>query len=222
MTDRPTTFTIRNRQLGVLIRSARQASGRSATDCAQATGVPSERFDAYELGESAPSLPELEMLAYYLGLPLENFWSRDVLNPPARPDLKRLLPLRQNVIGALLRQARQEAGLSVEDLAARTHLPQDRLAAYELGQQPVPLPELETLAASLDRAVADFQDRHGPVGRWAAHQRALAQLSELPPDLLEFLLKPVNRPYLDLARRLSEMSVEKLRAVAEGLLEITL
>jgi len=39
---------------------------------------------------------------------------------------------------------------------------------------------------------------------------------------LDFISKPVNRPYLQLAQRLSEMSVEKLRMVAEGLLEITL
>jgi hypothetical protein len=40
--------------------------------------------------------------------------------------------------------------------------------------------------------------------------------------LLEFVSKPVNRPYLELAQRLSKTNVENLRAVAEGLLEITL
>jgi hypothetical protein len=44
---------------------------------------------------------------------------------------------------------------------------------------------------------------------------------ELPEDVREFICKPVNLPYLKLAMRLSELSVEKLRAVAEGLLEIT-
>ena len=38
----------------------------------------------------------------------------------------------------------------------------------------------------------------------------------------QFVSKPVNQPYLELAQRLSEMSVERLRSVAEGLLEITL
>ena len=41
-------------------------------------------------------------------------------------------------------------------------------------------------------------------------------------ELQGFVCKPINRPYLELAVRLSEMSVEKLRGVAEGLLEITL
>jgi hypothetical protein len=37
-----------------------------------------------------------------------------------------------------------------------------------------------------------------------------------------FVCQPVNRPYLELAMKLSDLSREKLRAVAEGLLDITL
>jgi hypothetical protein len=50
----------------------------------------------------------------------------------------------------------------------------------------------------------------------------MQNFAELSPELQDFLSKPINRPYLELAQRLSEMDVEKLRAVAEGLLEITL
>ena len=44
---------------------------------------------------------------------------------------------------------------------------------------------------------------------------------ELPPDLQSFVCKPVNRPYLDIALKLSELPVDKLRILAESLLEIT-
>ena len=44
----------------------------------------------------------------------------------------------------------------------------------------------------------------------------------LSPELQDFISKPINRPYLEIAQRLGDMSVEKLRTVAEGLLEITL
>jgi len=60
------------------------------------------------------------------------------------------------------------------------------------------------------------------VGKWITQQAVVREVLELPPDLQAFVCLPVNRPYIELARRLSEMSVEKLRAVAEGLLEITL
>ncbi len=61
----------------------------------------------------------------------------------------------------------------------------------------------------------------GAVGVWNAQQRAMQNFLALPLELQLFIAKPVNRPYLDLAVRLNDMSVEKLRAVAEGLLEIT-
>ena len=83
------------------------------------------------------------------------------------------------------------------------------------------MPELEALSGMLQRSIREFQDHHGPVGIWNAQQRALNSFLQLPLELQLFIAKPVNRPYLDLAARLSDMSVEKLRAVAEGLLEIT-
>jgi hypothetical protein len=36
-----------------------------------------------------------------------------------------------------------------------------------------------------------------------------------------FVCKPVNRPYLELAKKLSGMSTDKLRSLAEDILEIT-
>ena len=53
-------------------------------------------------------------------------------------------------------------------------------------------------------------------------KKAVEDFSKLPLDMQQFVSKPANLPYLELAQRLSEMSVERLRAVAEGLLEITL
>jgi len=44
---------------------------------------------------------------------------------------------------------------------------------------------------------------------------------ELPLELRQFVAKPVNRPYLELAMKLSNMSRDKLRSVAEDLLDIT-
>ena len=73
----------------------------------------------------------------------------------------------------------------------------------------------------LNRSIREFQDQKGPVGAWNAQQSAIRDFLALPQDIQTFITKPINRPYLDLAIRLSEMSVDKLRAVAEGLLEIT-
>ncbi len=52
-------------------------------------------------------------------------------------------------------------------------------------------------------------------------QKAVQDFLQLPPELQNFVSKPVNRPYLELAMKLSSMSTDKLRSVAEDLLEIT-
>lgn len=208
------------------MRAARLAAGKTVAECAQAIGVSPETFETYEIGDRSPSLPELEALAYFLDVPIEHFWGREVISKGKRSldslDIARLNALRQRVVGAMLRQTRLESSLSPEQLAEHAGISPGQLAAFEVGEEPVPVPVLESLAAALNRPIRDFQDSSGPVGAWIARQRALGQFSELPAELQEFISKPVNRPYLELAKRLSEMSVEKLRAVAEGLLEITL
>jgi hypothetical protein len=67
-----------------------------------------------------------------------------------------------------------------------------------------------------------FFDQSGPVGQWMNSQRALQKFLDLSEDMQKFVCQPVNRPYIELAMKLSGMSKDKLRSVAEGLLDITL
>jgi transcriptional regulator with XRE-family HTH domain len=225
MTINPTLKIIRAKKLGVLIRDARSKSGKNLEECAQALGLSRDEFQAIEFGERPPTLPELELLAYYLEIPLDHFWGSETLktNGKSKPiDPEQIKKLRQRFIGALVRKARIESGLTIDDLAEKAGCTTVTLLSYELGETPVPLPELEILALALNTSIGNFQDQHGPVGTWFVQQRAMNEFLDLPPELQSFVCKPVNRPYIELAIRLSEMQVEKLRAVAEGLLEITL
>jgi hypothetical protein len=43
----------------------------------------------------------------------------------------------------------------------------------------------------------------------------------LSPELQAFIAKPINRPYLELAVKLSQLDADRLRSVAEALLAIT-
>jgi transcriptional regulator with XRE-family HTH domain len=225
MPTTPPEQMLRAKIIGALIREARLAAKRTPEECAQVIGISTEAFGAIELGTRAVSLPELETLAYFLDMPIEHFWERDRL-AEMRPErslsgLEQLMRIRHRMIGALLRQARLESGFTLETLAERAQVSPEQLEAYELGKEAVPLPMLETLSGMLHRSIREFQDQHGPVGVWNAQQRAVKDFLSLPLDLQLFVSKPVNRPYLELAIRLNDMSVEKLRAVAEGLLEIT-
>ncbi len=225
MAINPLALTIRAKKLGVLIMDARRASNKSIRECADAIGVSEQIFEEYESGSKAPSLPELELLAYNLNVPLDQFWSKNILSTGAiKKDgvkTERLIGLRQRIIGVLLRQARLDAGFTLEVLAEQAHFSPALLEAYELGEMPVPLPDLEVLTGLLNRPLKEFQDRRGPVSIWADQQHYVRDFLSLSPQLQAFVSKPVNRPYLELASRLSDMSVDKLRSIAEVLLEIT-
>jgi transcriptional regulator with XRE-family HTH domain len=221
-----TQVVVRSKKLGVLIRDARLARRRTLAECAQATGVTAGIFRAWEEGRRAPSLPELEILAYSFDLPFSHFWSREIRSDGPAPtealNLPALIGIRQRLIGALLRQEREKAGLSLRSLADSSGISTPRLRSYELGERAIPLPELEGLLSILGGRLESMFDQGGPVGHWMAEKKAITDFLQLPRELQEFASKPVNRPYLELAMKLSAMSTDKLRSVAEVLLDITL
>jgi transcriptional regulator with XRE-family HTH domain len=219
-------ITIREKKLGLLIRDARLSERRSIKDCADAIGVKSGLFRAYEEGRRAPSLPELETLVYYLKLPIAQFWGKqiksDSTTPMAEMDMARLISLRQRMIGALLRQERNNINMTVRQLSIQTGIAPGRLNAFELGERAIPVSELESILTVMGSRIETFFDQSGPVGQWMNSQRGLEKFLELSEEMQKFVCQPVNRPYIELAMKLSDMSKEKLRAVAEGLLDITL
>jgi transcriptional regulator with XRE-family HTH domain len=218
--------TLRTKKLGVLIRDVRLAARRNLEECARAIGVTKGVFRAYEEGRRAPSLPELEFLVYYLKLPIDHFWGKASISEDQAEaealDLAQLIELRQRMIGALLRQERNTASVSIKSLTQDTGIPAGRIKAYELGQRAIPVPELEALLTALGGRIETFFDQSGPIGEWMIDQKSVQQFLDLPKELQAFVCQPVNRPFLELAMKLSSMSTDKLRSVAEGLLDITL
>jgi transcriptional regulator with XRE-family HTH domain len=136
-------------------------------------------------------------------------------------NMERLIPLRQRMIGAMIRQSRMEAGMDLAALGQKMQMEAEKIEAFELGAEAIPLPELEIMIGILNRSMREFQDRRGPVGAWMLQQKAIEEIRVLPDEIQTFISNPINRPYLELALRLSKMDVNQLRAVAEGLLEIT-
>jgi transcriptional regulator with XRE-family HTH domain len=216
---------IRNKKMGLLILDARKSARREAAECAEAVGVSPEQFAQFESGAASPSLPQLELLALFFNLPIEHFWGKQAISGTGSSQVlqekERLVSLRNRVIGTNLRLARNNASLTLEEMAEKTGIAPEQLSHYELGELAIPVVELELIASKLDTALEKFYDEHGPIGKWRAQQGSLQKFFELPPEVQQFVAKPINRPYLEVAMRLSELSAEKLRAVAEVLLEIT-
>ncbi len=214
---------LRAKILGVLMKEARLAARKTGKECAEAMGCLPAVYTAYEQGQKSPSLPELELLAYFLDVPPAHFWGDHSLAEAkaAAPPPAAVTRLRDRIIGAQLRKARTSTKAKLKAVGEAAGLSSSRLAAYELGEKPIPLPELEALAVHLGLSLDDLLEMHGQVGDWQSTNQAAERLRQLSPDLREFISQPANEGYLRLAQHISQMPTDKLRSLAESLLEIT-
>ena len=224
--DHKLAISILSKKMGVLLKVVRTQRGESKKDCGEIIGVSSRMITKYESGEKSPSLPELEVLAYYLDIPLENFWEDIAPDPQDRMEaitnLQNRLQLRNLKIGAAIKKFRQEADMSMKEVAEKLDITTYRLKSYENGSFPVPAAELNALARLYDHRLNDLVVDAGPIADWVHGKIVSDSFIDLPRDLQDFVIKPVNRPYLELAVRLSKMDVDQMRDVAERLLDITL
>ncbi len=214
---------LRNRILGLSIRKAREEAHLSRKACAEALGISARRFAAYEEGRLPISLPELELLGRLLDTPLHKLrdeaFVEEKAEPLPAPEL--YLPLRHRLIGARLRQARQEAGRSQRELAAMLERSPGTISAYEYGERPIPLAELEIISRALNLPVEEFTDHESEIGEWHRLEQQFERFRKLPSAVREFVLRPINLSYLELAMKLADMPAGALRRIAEDLLEIT-
>lgn len=224
MADQEVT-ELRNRILGILIRTARDRARASQRECAAILGIPENRYEDYEAGSQAISLPELELLARYLEVPLSMFRRTGSLTgreePAELPNPDLFLPLRHRVVGARLRQLRQEGDYTQADFAEMIGCSASAISDYEYGQRGIALADLELICREAGVTVDYFRDRDSLIGKWHTQQEEFEQFTELPEEIRAFVIKPINQSYLELAMKLSLMTAERLRSIAEGILEIT-
>jgi transcriptional regulator with XRE-family HTH domain len=215
---------IRKKKLGLLIADARIAVERSQEVCAKIMGVSLNEYQEFEKGNHAPSLPQIETLAVFLNVPMQHFRGKSSLSEKGfweEENIKQHQENRDRFIGMHLKQLLEEAELKNQFLTEQTGIPDETIQEYESGNKPIPLPVLEKFSAILNLDIQDFYENHGLIGEWHMEKESAQILRELPEPVLDFISKPVNQPYLELAIRLSEMQTEKLRTIAECLLEIT-
>lgn len=208
--------------LGDLIRDARLRAGRSVADCAQTLGIPEDTFAQAETGDYTPALPDLEVLAMYLNVPMAHFWGNESLDTPHEKDYKNFAKIRHRIIGALLRRARIQSKESVEDVAEQIGVTPEQIEDYESGETAVPLFDLEKLGKYYGVSMDYFSDEaRGPLAQHESRHKMQKRFDDLPPDIRKFVVEPINLSYIQIAVDLSEMDVKRLRNIAEGLLDIT-
>lgn len=219
------SYRIRGKMVGVLLRDARLNAARSVEDCAALLHVAPAEVEAWEYGDRVPSLPQLEILAYYLGVPVSHFWGLDTLESEqglAADAQTEYMALRDRMIGALLRQAREEVGLSVEQLGQESGVSAAQIVRYELGEDALPLHHLSVLAGSVKKNVSYFLESSSHIGQWLAIKEEWKHFCDLPDDVRQFAANPLNLGFIEIAIMLSQMPADRLRRVGESVLNITM
>jgi transcriptional regulator with XRE-family HTH domain len=213
-------------RLGRILAAQRQANGRSIEETAAYLGISSEELKKIETGEVSPGLPVLETLARLFNVPLDML----LLNQPDQEEniigsekIPAVIALRNRIIAVMIKRTRVENDRSLEDIAATINIEPAKMEEYESGRESIPLPHLEGICSALGISLKSLatgltsQVAKEPV----SESENIEEFPQLPRDLREFILNNSNLPYLQLAKRLSEMDAAKLRNIAEGLLEIT-
>lgn len=218
-------YRLRAKMIGVLLRDARISAARTIDDCARLLHVTPQQIESWEFGDESPSLPQLELLAYYLDVPISHFWGMQT-SSINRAESEHIQPeyitLRNHMVGALLRQAREEAQLTLEHVSQQVHVDVSTLNAYELGEYPVPMPILLTLSDMYRKPVTYFLETSGQIGELLALREAWKHFMQLPEDVRAFAANPLNIGFIHIAVLLSQMPADRLRQVGASILDITM
>ena len=213
------------KKLGIIIKNSRELRKRTVAECAEVMGKEPEVFSAYEAGTLSPALPELEILAYYLELPIYHFFNSVLQEDKPvfenQDDMKQFLLVRDKVISTRLKTYREQKNIAINKMIANTSLNEEQYQRFEEGLDPIPLTNLQSFMYPLGCSLKEFLCEGGKIGAKYTEEKAQQTLEEIPAEVQKFLTNPSNEPYLRLAMHLSTLSAERLRNIAEGLLEIT-
>ena len=123
-----------------MILDPRLAVDKNLNEVAEAIGVSTRTLGEIESGKKAISLPELEALAFTLGMPMEHFWGNKAksveTDDKALPRTAQYIELRQRIIATALRLARQKAEISLHSLTEKIGITKSQLKRYEGGDAP--------------------------------------------------------------------------------------
>ena len=196
---------LRAKIAGVALRKARRENGDDASDFAESMPVDARKFEAWEHGDTAPSLPDLELLAS----------CQRGARIPNNLDSYRLL--RQRMIGVSLRMARQKADISLDELAARIGMASEILEACELGERDATLPELAAIAQAMNAELRVFLEP----AVYATGSDDLAQLADEKADAWrDFATDSENAAFIRLAMAFRNIDSDHLHRIADALFAI--
>lgn len=216
-TDHDEARSIRGRLLGVLIRKRRLEAERSLADCADFMGAELGLVEAWEYGADAPSLPQLELLAQFLNGRYPDARAAFDENRAAQEEY---MLLRQRLIGALLRAARESSGMPIDEVCEAAGMEAQLLTKFELGEEKIPLSDLIALAQALQLDMRTFAASPKPPAAQSRPDGRLDSVAETGGDWRSFATESENLPFIRLAMAFQHIARDDLHRIADALFAI--
>jgi len=210
MTRLSETATLR-KIIGILIRAARGQNGVSLKACATVIGQTPNALRRIEAGEDDISIPNLQILAQFLKIPIEHFFNNQVTlteGGDSPPHLSQHAD-QQARVGTRLRKARRSAGLNQTDLAALLGCSTRIISQYEQGKRPLAASHVARLIEVLDLRLHQLLP-----DRMYEFQQVL---EEMPEEVRQFFLNLDNLPYLQVAMQLRQIATADMRKLITAL-----
>jgi transcriptional regulator with XRE-family HTH domain len=210
---------VRQKLDGARLRALRSTLGISAEECAAALEVTVDAVTAKELGAEPLLAAELWRFCHACGVPVTRAYYEE---PPSFVAIDaREQRLQRKLLGAVLADAREHAGMSLVDGAKLAGLSDERLHLGELGQVELTLAEAETLAAGYGVRPLDLFPPEpaahggGPLRAASGDQRATSPFAS---DVAEFLRRPDAERCVRAAMALAQLDGPALGALEDALL----
>ena len=199
---------------------ARQKTGITIKEIASLLGISEKRIRRFENGSLIPSLPEVELLGFLIGVPLHSLTEQeDAVSIPKRSEPRKVQLLKQvrdKVIGTSIQLRRQAMKMNLKELSNQTQIPISRLKRYELGEVSIPLNELDFLCTALQLDYSTLIDQQSPVGIWHNEQKRIYGFLQLPQEMQDFLVNKENLAFLESAMRIKQTGIDNLDAALKS------
>jgi len=126
------------------IKRIRKTNSRSAKDCAAFLNISKGDYREFEAGDFPLSLPEIELLAEYLAVPVQAFFNDSPYEPHGfayvdEPTRKRYGHLRQKMIKTVFLIEQSKQGKNLDLIHEQTQIPKELLESYFESDSPITL-----------------------------------------------------------------------------------
>jgi len=136
------------------IQYIRNVKQRTTDDCAAFLHLSNDDYLKFERAELYLSLPEVELLAAFLGVPVNAFFQSqpdnfDQITIMAEDIQPRYKDLRHKMVSSIIYSKRKEKGLTHQELHDATQIQLDHLESYEKAGTSIPLNHLLSIIDAL-------------------------------------------------------------------------